>query len=434
MTVVSDGIDTANYPELRLEIAVSDANGRAPSELMPANIAVPNADIVAVTPKTNGDVPAAYLFAIDASASMFNQRADGAAYVDVAASVIRTLVMEQLRPKDFVRIVVLGGPTTDAAGDESGWVPRAEKENPTTQIVEALTAIDRIAEPRPPLDVQAALVGLAGLAKARPPDVHRAAIILLTDVDTSSKITNLATVAMPESLGAPLFIAALREPVAGVDDQLRTLFTDAAVLTGGAFIGPNGNVFAAIESSRRTWEVVVRDPGWPDGLQHDLTLTVSASGKQGSVTHHYRSGDVFDVTPLTVAGIEAGERVAADRDIVFGLPPGHWAATRLELFRNCTPARCKDRLAVAEDGPLRWRLNANDIDQGRHTLVVRLTARDEQGNEFSGHDTLDFVRSGSTFNLNYVFLLGGIAVVAVVTTAIAARGRSVRRSLHGGRW
>lgn len=413
--LTSDGIDSSQYPDLRFTVAVTDAAGRAPDDLKPANFSAPGAEIVSVTASVDDRLPAAYVIAVDASPSMAKEVAPGVTRLDLARSLARAFVAN-LSPVDRVRIIELAGPFSEAKDTVVGWVPRGEPAVP--QIEEGITSIAL----QNTFSAGETIAGLSLVAATRPAEFERATILIITDVDSSAKTGGLAPTQIVDQLGAPVFVAAIREPDATADLELKTLFTSAASLTGGAFIGPSGDVASAIKASRRTWEVVVSDGTRPNGEQNDLVVTVKSGERTGQLKHHYRSGTLLDVTPLNINGIAAGDVVTSDTAIEASLVGGErWRESKIELYRDCSPDSCKNASERATNAPLKHKLVVAPLDQGDHTLVFKVSAKDASGNEFFDSMEMEFGREGTSLNLSFVVVVVGLAAVAILLTSLAAR-------------
>ncbi len=411
--LTSDGINSDNYPELRLSISVSDAAGRGPSDLKPADVSAPGAEIISVTESENDQMGTAYVIAIDASPSMAAEHSPGVTRLDLARTFARTY-LTKLAPTDRVTVVALGGPA--ATNVVSGWV------EPGNSLMDAgITGIQMSSD----VNMGEALVGLTKLAAARPAQTDRAAIFLITDVDAVGKTVGPPIASISAQLGTPLFVASIRDDDALRDLELKTLFTSAAALTDGAFIGTKGHFESAIVQSRRTWDVVVSDGTRPDSQQNDLNLTVSTGGQSGTLTHHYRSGTLLQVTPLNVDGLDADAVITGDADLVASLVgPERWASTRVELFRDCDPEACRNVLGQAENSPLRYQLAASPLSQGGHDLVFRVSATDAEGRVFVDHLVIPFSREGTSYNIPFMVAMLGIAAAAIALTVVGARRKA----------
>jgi hypothetical protein len=156
-----------------------------------------------------------------------------------------------------------------------------------------------------------------------------------------------------------------------------------------------------------------------------LTIT-DAQQRTGTATVTYRSGGLSVISPLAVTGIKAGDAVTADRTVTISVGGSKsWKDARVDLFVDCDPSNCSPTL-TADNGPLSWHLVVASMTQGSHRIVMRLTATDDSGTHYSSQTDMAFTRSGTTWNVAAVILVGGLAVLAIGAVFIVSRRRRAK--------
>jgi hypothetical protein len=136
----------------------------------------------------------------------------------------------------------------------------------------------------------------------------------------------------------------------------------------------------------------------------------------------YRAGSLPSLTTLAVTGLQSGDEVTSDRELTIAATGKQWATSTIDLFLDCEPGACAP-VATAQNKSLDWRLVVAPLAQGHHTYAARLTVRDAGGHEFTTSVSGVFERHGTTYNIELLALVAGIALLATVGTAIAARRR-----------
>ena len=251
-------------------------------------------------------------------------------------------------------------------------------------------------------------------------------MLVFTDIDDKADEPDLRMDIMHASLTSTFFTYGVG--AATVNDEKLTVFLDdLAKASGGGYWGIDGPpappeaMRLLVGITQRTWRVRFAADGLPDGQDHDLTITVRDSAQRsGQARQPYRAGTLDRVSPIIFRNIEDGERLTADRDIKIEIQGGHaWQSSRLELFRECEPARCTP-VASASDGPLDWRIAVGNMDQGTHNLTARLTVSDGT-REFTSLQTIGFERTGTTWNWPVLVLVAGLAAIGIAVTVIQMR-------------
>ena len=412
-------VDSSAYPTIGITISLADAvTGRPSVGLTSGSIAVNDptgpVTVLDVTP-TSISVPSAYVLELDTSGSMLDDAGSGQTYMERAKALARAFVAG-LQPTDLVRVITFDV----SASTKTGWL---KKGDPAVSA-----AIASVGARRQPTYVSAALVAASSIADGRPKGIDRRAVVLITDADPADKDPNLAAPTMRNKLGPPTFIVGLR-PSADVGTELGNLLSDVATYTGGGYVeagktpDPMTIFQPAWSSTRSGWAIHFRADAAPDTASHPVTLTITdASQRVGQLALTYQSGPLLAVSSLAFGGLASGDVIDTDRTVTVTTGGKTWPDARIDLFLDCRPSSCQPFLS-ADNAPLTWRLAAGPLAQGSHVVTARLTVRDAQGHQFVDAIELDFSRSGTTLNLQVVFLIGGIALIAMGGTYTAGRRR-----------
>jgi len=104
---------------------------------------------------------------------------------------------------------------------------------------------------------------------------------------------------------------------------------------------------------------------------------------------------------------------------------------QVQLFFDCDPqpqaSKCSPIL-TANTATLTWPITVATMTQGKHHAYVRLAVTYNEVQYFSPTTTIDFTRSGTTWNIAAVILIGGVAVLLIGAFFIASRRRGARRN------
>jgi hypothetical protein len=420
-------VDDSSYPSVSANLSIVDAvTGRAETALDPGNVAPdPIAKITAVSPST-ASLPAAYVVLLDTSGSMVNPAADGKTYMVHAKSVAKAFVAG-VGADDLVKLVTFD----EHSVEKTGWLKGND--------ANLSKAIDAVQSEAKRTFVSDGLVQATKIANGRPSGYDRRAVVVITDASPADKDTNLSSATMRQQLGPPTFVVGLLPP-AQVGQDLTQLLSDVATYTGGSYASADSNPDTAtlfkpvLASAQSTWKVIFSTDLTPDGNSHQEVLNITdAQQRTGTATLTYHSGGLSLISPLTVTGLKAGDIVTADSTVTISVGGTKaWKDARVDLFVDCDPSKCSPTL-TSSNNPLTWRLSVASLTQGSHRIAMRLTTTDDQGLHYSSDQDLSFTRSGTTWNLAAVILIGGIGLLAIVAAFIASRRRSVKRSWEGVR-
>ncbi len=420
-------VDDSSYPSVSANLSIVDAvTGRPETALDPANVAPdPIAKITAVSPST-ASLPAAYVVLLDTSGSMVNPAADGKTYMVHAKSLAKAFVAG-VGPDDLVKLVTFN----EHSVEKTGWLKGND--------ANLSKAIDAVQSEAKRTFVSDGLVQAAKIANGRPNGYDRRAVVVITDASPADKDTNLSSATMRQQLGPPTFVVGLLTS-SQVGAELTQLLSDVATYTGGSYQSagttPDGPTLfgPAYASTQSAWKVAFATDYAPDGNSHQEVLTITdAQQRSGTATVTYRSGNLPIISPLSVAGLKAGDVVTADSAVTISVGGSKtWKDARIDLFVDCDPSKCSPTL-TSSNNPLTWRLSVASLTQGSHRIVMRLTTTDDQGLHYSSDQDLSFTRSGTTWNLAAVILIGGIGLLAIAAAFIASRRRGVKRSWGGVR-
>jgi hypothetical protein len=415
-------VDDSAYPSVTANLSIVDSvTGRPETALDPSNVSPnPMAKVTAVSPSTSL-LPAAYVVVLDTSGSMVNQAADGQTYMAHAKSLAKAFAAG-VGPDDLVKLVTFNEHTLEKTSWLKGNDPNLGK------------AIDQVQSEARKTYVSDGLVQAAKIANGRPSGYDRRAVVVITDASPADKDANLSSATMRQQLGPPTFVMGLLPP-AQVGTELTRLLSDVATYTGGSYASTDSNPDAATlfgpvwASARSTWKIAFSTDLAPDANSHQEVLTLAdAQQRTGTATLTYRSGGLSVISPLKVENLASGDAVTADRTVTISVGGTKtWKDARVDLFVDCDPAHCSPTL-TADNGPLAWRITVASMSQGSHRAVVRLTTTDDQGTHYTSQQELTFSRSGTTWNVAAVILVGGIGLLAIGAFFIASRRRGEKRN------
>jgi len=417
---LAGNVDSSSYPEVKATLSVTDGGGR-PVEALQANELSASdetgpVELRNLARRVDAAARVAWVLLIDTSGSMTDRRPDGTTYIEAARRLAQEFV-EGTGPNDVVRVVTFNEATTSV----TNWLPRS-----APGLLRGLAGIQ--SEQRRTF-LSAAITEASSIATNPPPDYDRRAVVLITDMDSRDRDDSLALDAIRNGLGAPIFTFSMREPTAA-DEQLTLFLTDLRDYTGGGYLvagsgrDQSGSLKELVDRLHVVWDLTLLADGQPDGLEHAIQVAVTRAGQQlGEGQVPYRAGTLFDVSPLEVEGLVEGDRVTGDRTIRAMLEGRQWKTRRLEVYRDCAPGSCEP-VATSDTTELEYRLQGAALSQGAHKLTVRATVRDDSAREFADQAVITFERAGTTLNYGALFLLGGVAAVAIGATGIAIRQRN----------
>jgi hypothetical protein len=421
VTVVPGSVDYSAYPSVTTNLSIVDAvTGRPELTLDPSNVSPsPAAKVTSISASTSA-IPAAYVVVLDTSGSMANTAADGQTRMAHAKSLAKAFVAG-VGPDDLVKLVTFD----ETSVPKTGWL---KGNDPGLG-----NAIDQVQSEARKTYISAGMVQAAAIANGRPSPYDRRAVVVITDASPADNDPNLSSAAMREQLGPPTFVVGLLTP-AEVGADLTQLLSDVATYTGGSYVSADsttdsGTLFKPVlASAQSTWKVTFNTDLAPDGNSHQEALAITdAQQRTGSASVTYQSGGLFLISPLKIEGLVGGDSVTADRTVTISLGGTKtWKDARIDLFVDCDPAHCSPTF-TADNGPLTWQIAAASLAQGSHSAVIRLTTTDDQGTHFSAQSTLAFTRSGTTWNVAAVILVGGIGLLAIGAFFIASRRRGLQR-------
>jgi hypothetical protein len=412
---VVGAVDDSAYPQVSLTLSVTEtATGRPEASLRAGDIAFDPVVSDVTATSSSSALPSAYVLMLDTSGSMENVGPDGKTRrIDTEAS-LATAFLSGLGANDQVDLVTFASTSTD-----TGWL------RPTDP---SLAAVIAGIKPNGTTHISAALEAGSQMASATPAGIVRRAVVLITDADTADNDAALTPDQMRGKLGAPSYVVTLAaSPPANLDNVVAV--TGGALLDARSGTDPKSLFSPVLTATHSTWKVGFRTDATPDGKAHQQTLSVNdSSGRAGSVTFSYVAGGLPSLTNISIEGLHDGDTITADRSVKVSVTGSRtWPHTRLDLYLDCDPATCPPT-ATATDGLLSWQIIAGPMKQGPHTILVRLTVTDAQGNAYGPEDLkLTFNRSGTSWNLAAAFLVGGAALIAIGSVFIASRRRSRAR-------
>ncbi len=407
-------VQSAGYPVVEVTVSlVDERTGRPVTELSPepATVEDPSGTlaVVEVAPTTSERIPAAYVLLIDTGGAM-------QPHIEQTKEMVGRFV-ESLGPSDVVRVVKFND-GVDVLG--TNWV-RKDDVNAAAQV-STLQATSELSLVVP------AYVRAAEVANSAPSGYDRRAVVSFLSIDGARGEPGLSIDTIASQIPTATFTFAFGSTP--VDrEQLPAFLQDVADYNDGAFwpIGASAvpaDPFAAIQDvMRRVWTVRFRADSLPDGAPHEFKLRLRDSlERMGEVANTYVSGKLGAVTPVEIEGLLAGDAIGSDRTVVVRSGGTKaWQTVDLQLFVDCLPQRCDKPVATGSDR-VEWKLRAADFSPGRHSLTVAMRASGDFG-QFSDARTIQFARTGSSWDLAPAALVLGIALVGVVATVGLARRR-----------
>jgi VWFA-related protein len=267
LTLQVTGVDTSEYPTVRLSVTVIDQNGRSPEDLGAANFKVEVAGkrlpIAAVDSSAHGDLAVSSLLVIDTSGSMQGQAIEAAR--QAASAFITSLrAVDEVGVMSFAGSVVTLSPfTTDFAS--------------ANRSLSSLNALGNTA-------LYEAVADAAQLSKQH--GTQRQAIVLVSDgadFGGVSAVSRAESLAAAESGGVPFYVVGFGE---AIDRSYLQELADAS--RGHLYIAPAidelRSVFADISQQVLTQYAVTLDlTGTDFAGSLPATLTVDAGGAEDSV-------------------------------------------------------------------------------------------------------------------------------------------------------
>jgi hypothetical protein len=426
VTVVGS-VDSSAYPSISAILSIVDAaTGRPETALDASNVSLsPTAQVTTVKAST-GSIPGAYVLAIDTSGSMADTAADGQTYMAHARTLAKAFAAG-VGPDDLVKLVTFDETTVE----KTSWLKRNDP-----NLGKAVDAVDYEARQT---FVSAGLLAATKIANARPAGFDRRAVVVITDASPADNDTNLSSTTMRQALGPSTFVVGLLPP-AKVGSTLSQLLSDVATYTGGSYQSADttkdpatlfGPVWAITKS---TWNVTFNTDPAPSGKTLDEKLTIhDAQGAAGTTTVTYQTGGLFGKSQINVAGLANGASVTRDQTVTISTA-GYTAwkgGYQVQLFFDCDPqpqaSKCSPIL-TANTATLTWPITVATMTQGKHHAYVRLAVTYNEVQYFSPTTTIDFTRSGTTWNIAAVILIGGIAVLLIGAFFIASRRRGAPRN------
>jgi hypothetical protein len=411
-------VEDSTYPDVGLVLSVVDAvNGRPEPALTAGNL-TPDAAVADLTVTADSaPLPGAYVLVLDTSGSMANRTADKRTTYLERAKALALAFISQLGPNDQVNLIKFSG-----SASSLGW--RAGTDAALTDAIAATKKASGTTH------VSAALIAASAAANPVPAGISRRAVVVITDASSADKDANLTPDQMRSRLGPPTFIVGLTAVMPGSAEAVN--LQNVAAITGGSFAQVDASTDPAalfkpvLDSAHSVWKVRFHTDATPDGKTHQETIGISdAEQRTGRVTFSYLAGGLRTVSQIAIDGLAPDAVVTSDITLTVTVKGSRsWAHTQLALYIDCDPAEC-DPASSAVDGALAWPLAVGPLAQGRHMVVARLTVTDDQGKRFGPEElSLSFTRSGTTWNVAAVALVGGIALVAIGAVFIASRRKS----------
>lgn len=437
------GVDDSHYPDIGVTMSIVDsATGRPEKALATSNVELnPTAKVTAVTAATasTSDLPAAYVIAIDCSFSMANLRngSSGPTFMDQARSLANAF-MAGLGPNDVVKIVSFDQadtPSKVAVPTETAWLKKGDP-----VIASSIAGIKYEYYGSP---LSAWLLAASNIAKAAPQGVSRRAMIFITDANSGDKDGSV-TPDLRTKLGPPTFLIGLQS-AANVGPEMTQNLSDVATYTGGSYqtaaadADPTALFKPVLLTTHSTWNVTFSTDLVPSTVTPSETLTIhDAQGSTGAATVTFASTGLFTKSQVQVDGLADNATVTADQKVTVSLS-GYtsWkGGYELELYLDCDPqpqgAHCsplaKPVVSGGQGAPLTWQILVATMPQGLHHAYARYVVTYDNVQYFSPTTTLDFTRSGTTWNIAFVILVGGIAVLLIGAFFIASRRRGAPRT------
>jgi hypothetical protein len=265
----------------------------------------------------------------------------------------------------------------------------------------------------------------------------------------------------------PVFVVGLI-PL-GVGDPLGSALSDLGTQTGGLYQTSDSTSNKATEAEdataeaatlfvpewtaiKSTWSVTFSTDPVPDKSQPTETLTVhDTKNETGTTTLDYPSMGLWSRTTIDVknddgSAFQNGATLTADQTVTVGVGgySGWKGGYHFELYVGCglvdndvkrnevNLTGCTKSKVGLDKSALPWPMAVSLMPQGTNYAVVRLVTT-YGGQDYDQTSTIYFTRSGTTWNVAVVMLVGGIAVLLVGAFFIASRGRGQKRRKRAAR-
>ena len=435
VTTVAGSIDSSAYPSVSVNLSIVDSvTSRPETALDASNVSLSPAGKVTPPSASTADVPAAYILDVDTSGSM----GDNPARM-VRAKALATAFVAHLGANDYVKLLTFDVGTSEITGWLRGNDPALADsvKNKVVAKPDGKTGVTNLTE---------GIVQATNLANVNlPAGVQRREVVLITDADSTDNDlpTSPADLKLKLQNSPPVFVVGLL-PASKVGSVLSGDLSDVGIDTGGKYQTSDSTKDAATDaatlfqpawaSTKSTWKVAFSADPIPSDKSATEQLTIhDAAGASGTTTLTYPSTGLFSKSQLNVAGLASGASVTRDQTVTVSAS-GYTAwkgGYQVQLFFDCDPqpqaSKCS-ATETADTAPLTWPITVATMTQGRHHAYVRLAVTYNGVQYFSPTTTLDFTRSGTTWNIAAVILVGGIAVLLIGAFFIASRRRGARRN------
>jgi hypothetical protein len=433
-----DSIDSSAYPSVSVNLSIVDSvTSRPESSLNTSNVSLsPAGKVTGVSPST-ADGPAAYILDIDTSGSMGDSPQDNPGAM-VRAKALATAFVAHLGANDYVKLLTFDVGTSVVTGWMQGNDPALADtiKNKVVAKPDGKTGMTNLTE---------GIVQATNLANANlPAGVQRREVVMITDADyrDNDLPTSPADLKLKLQNSPPFFVVGLL-PASKVGSILSGDLTDIGIDTGGKYQTSDSTKAAATDaatdaatlfqpawaSTKSTWKVAFSTDPIPSDKSATEQLTIhDAVGASGSATLTYPSTGLFSKSQINVAGLANGASVTRDQTVTASAS-GYTAwqgGYQIQLFYDCDPqpqaAKCIPTQS-SNTATLTWPITVATMPQGGHHVYVRLAVTYNGVQYFSPTTTLNFTRSGTTWNIAAVMLVGGIAVLLIGAFFIASRRR-----------
>jgi hypothetical protein len=429
VTTVAGSIDSSAYPSVSVNLSIVDSvTSRPETALDTTNVSLSPAGKVTGVSASTADVAAAYILDIDTSGSMYENPARM-----VRAKALATAFVAHLGANDYVKLLTFDVGTSVITGWLQGNDPAL-----TAKIKNEVVAKPGVT------NLTEGIVQATNLANVNlPAGVQRREIVLITDADSADNDlpTSPADLKLKLQDSPPFFVVGLL-PASKVGSVLSGDLTDVGIDTGGKYQTSDSSKDASTDaatlfqpawaSTKSTWKVAFSADPIPSDKSATEQLTIhGAAGASGSATLTYPSTGLFSKSQINVAGLANGASVTRDQTVTISAA-GYTAwkgGYQVQLFYDCDPqpqaAKCIPT-KTSNSATLTWPIPVATMPQGSHHVYVRLAVTYNGVQYFSPTTTLDFTRSGTTWNIAAVILVGGIAVLLIGAFFIASRRRGSR--------
>jgi hypothetical protein len=446
-------LDSSDYPNVSVNLSIFDqATGRpvaAPDrKLDTSSFSLNPAGQITGVSESTADVPARYVLDIDTSGSMGEHPERMTRAIALAKAFVG-----HLGDNDYVKLLTFDK-TTSAA---SPWLKGNDPALVTAIGNVKVPAVHQITNLSDGVK-QAAIWANS----ADGPSVDRREVVIITDADSADndlpKTTQTLGAALEAQKSPPVFMVGLIPLPVG--DSLGSALADVGTQTGGSYQTSDTTKDATTEaatlfapewnSTKSTWKVSFTTDPVPGPTQPTETLTVhDTNGDAGTAPPlDYPSTGLFSKTQIDVKRADnsdfgdnptltANEKITASVGGYSSWKDGY----SLELYVDCGMVNDKVDLtgcSLSAPSPtngaaLEWTIPVTKMAQGHHYAVVRLVAS-YGGKGYPGPTrTIDFERSGTTWNAAVVVLVGGAAVLLVGAFFITAQRRGGRRTKRAAR-